>query len=106
MSLEEVDDLKKALKQAQREKEELELNLFNLTKEKIQMQHILESKDQQIQKEREAFEKESLKRKRSTEGILSATFNLDSHNQRLEDAANEIGRLNRWYEKAVQEKKC
>ena len=34
MSLEEVDDLDKALKQAQREKEELELNLFNLTKEK------------------------------------------------------------------------
>ena len=43
--------------------------------------------------------------KRSTEGLLSATFNLDSHNQRLDDASSEIIRLTRWYEKAVQDKK-
>ena len=61
MSLEEIDNLKNALKQAQREKEELELNLHNLTKEKRQMQHILESKDQQIRRDREAFENESLR---------------------------------------------
>ena len=36
---------------------------------------------------------------------MSATFNLDSHNQHLDDAAREIGRLNRWYEKALQDKK-
>ena len=69
------------------------------------MQHILELKDQRIQKDREAFEKESLKRKRSTEGLVSYTFNLDFHNQRLEDAASKIGKLNRWYEKAMQDKK-
>ena len=64
MSLEEIDDLKNYLKQAQREKEKLERNLHNLTKEKRQMQHILESKDQQIHKVSETFKKESLKRKR------------------------------------------
>ena len=69
------------------------------------MQHELESKDQQIQKYREAFENESLKRKHSIEGLLSATFNLDSHNQRLEDVAREIGKLSRWYRKAIQDKK-
>ena len=42
MSLEEIGNLKNALKQAHREKEELELNLHNLTKEKRQMQCILE----------------------------------------------------------------
>ena len=41
MSLEEVDDLRKTQKQAHREKEELDLNLLNLTKEKRKMQHIL-----------------------------------------------------------------
>ena len=69
------------------------------------MQLILESKDQQIQRDQEALEKESLKQKRTTEGLLSATFNLDSHNQQLEDAATEIGRLTRWYEKATRGKK-
>ena len=39
MSLEEIDNLKKALDQAQKEKEELELSLHNLAKEKRQMQH-------------------------------------------------------------------
>ena len=105
MSLEEIDNLKKALNQAQKEKEELELNLHNLDKEKRQMQCKLESKYQQIQKNREAFEKESLKRKCLTEGLLSATFNLDSHNQHLEDVAGEIGKLSRWYKKALQDKK-
>ena len=32
-------------------------------------------------------------------------FNLDSHNQRLEEAAAEIGRLTRWYEKETHDKK-
>ena len=30
---------------------------------------------------------------------------MDSHNQRLEDATTEIGRLTRWYEKATHDKK-
>ena len=93
------------MNQAQKEKEELELNLQNLAKEKRQMQRELESKDQHIQKDREAFEKKSLKQKRSTEGLLSATFNLDSHNKHLDDAASEIERLNKWYGKAMQDKK-
>ena len=83
----------------------MELNLHDLTKDKRQIQRILESKDQHIQKDREAFEKESLKLKRYTEGLLSTNFNLDSYNQRLEDAASEIGRLNRWYKKERQDKK-
>ena len=69
------------------------------------MQRELETKDQQIQKDRETFEKESFKRKRSTEGLLSATFNLDSHNQHLEDATCKIMKLSRWYEKAIHDKK-
>ena len=69
------------------------------------MQREIESKDQHIQKDREAFEKESLKRKHLTRGLLSATFNLDSHNQLLEDAVREIKKLSRWYEKAMQDKK-
>ena len=89
--MEEVDDLKNSLKQAQREKKELELNLRDLAKEKKQMQLILESKDLKIERDQKVLEKESLKRKRTTEGLLSATFNLDSHNQRLEDAIAEIG---------------
>ena len=36
---------------------------------------------------------------------MSATFNLDSHNKHLDDAASEIERLNKWYEKAMQDKK-
>ena len=105
MSLDEIDDLKNALKQAQREKEELELNLFNLTKEKKKMQLILESKHQQIERDQRELEKESLKKKRTTEGLLSTTFKLDSHNQRLEDAATKIRRLTRWYEKETRDKK-
>ena len=69
------------------------------------MQRILDSKDQQIQKDHEAFGKESLKQKCSTKGLLSATFNLDSHNQQMEGAASKIGKLSRWYEKAMQDKK-
>ena len=69
------------------------------------MQRELELKDQQIQNDREVFKKESLKQKRSTEGLLSATFNLDSHNQCLKDVSSEIGRLSRWYEKAMQDKR-
>ena len=41
MSLEEIDIFEERFKQAQREKEELELNLYNLTKEKRKMQCIL-----------------------------------------------------------------
>ena len=69
------------------------------------MQLILESKDLQIEIDQKVLEKESLKRKSTTEGLLSATFNLDSHNQSLEDATAEIGKLTRWYEKATHEKK-
>ena len=32
-------------------------------------------------------------------------FNLDSHNQRLEETIAGIGRLTRWYEKATHDKK-
>ena len=40
-----------------------------------------------------------------TERLLSATLNLDSHNQRLDDTSREIGRLKKWYDKALQYKR-
>ena len=61
-----------------------------MTKEKKKMKLILESKDEQIERDQKALEKESLKRKRTTKGLLSATFNLYSNNQKLEEAATEL----------------
>ena len=37
-------------------------------------------------------------------GLLSATFYLDSHNQRLDEATREISRLKKWYDKALHDK--
>src|SRR4051812_42054833 len=44
------------------------------------------------------------KRKRATEGVLSANFNLEAHNERLEQADREIARWRRRYEKASHDK--
>ena len=57
ISLEEVDNLKNALKQAQKGKKQLEINLLNLTKETNHMQLILESKDKKIDKSQKELEK-------------------------------------------------
>ena len=105
MPVEEIDNLKKSLDQAQKEKEGLELSLHNLTREKIKLQQELESNDKHIQKDHEALEKESLKRNHSTEGLLSATFNFDPRSQHLYGAAREIVKLNRWYEKFYKTKR-
>lgn len=101
MSVEEMEDLKVALEQAQQEIEGLEHNLYDLTYEKYQLQYELKLKEEQIQKNSEL----ALKRKRSTDGLPSATFNLDSHNQQLNDAAKEIERLKGWYNQALQDKR-
>ena len=61
--VEEIEKLKDDLEQAQREKENLEHELYSVAREKNHRQQELDLKDQQIQRNREVFEKESLKRK-------------------------------------------
>ena len=61
MSVEEIEEIKDALEQAQRDKDNLEHNLYNLAYEKNQLQGEFELKDQQIQSDRELTEKERSK---------------------------------------------
>ncbi|XP_058733001.1 uncharacterized protein LOC131604584 [Vicia villosa] len=105
MSVEEVEELKASLEKAQREKDRLEHDLYDLNYEKNQLQYELKKKEEQIQKNNEQVDKERLKRKRATDGFISANFNLDSHNQQIKDVNLENERLRGWYTQALKDKR-
>ncbi|XP_058780714.1 uncharacterized protein LOC131654768 [Vicia villosa] len=102
MSVEEVEELKASLEKAQREKEGLEHDLYDLNYEKNQLQYELKKKEERIQKNNEQVDKERLKRKRATDGFISANFNLDSHNQQIKDVNLENEKLRGWYTPSIE----
>ncbi|XP_058771324.1 uncharacterized protein LOC131644755 [Vicia villosa] len=104
LSIEEIEGVRAALEASRKEKEKLELDLHQLTNERSQLRFDLKEKNQELQAMKEENDRQRSKRKRATEGYLSANFNLEAHDERLEQANAEIARWRRRYEKASHDK--
>lgn len=87
ISIEEVDRLKPAIAKLEKDKENLEYNLYDMTYEKNLVSYDLEQKDKQLLESQKEIKTERSKRQKILGGLLGAGFNLETLNKLKEAQA-------------------
>lgn len=89
VSIEEVENLKAIVTRIEREQENLEHNLYDVSYEKNKLKFDLGKREKQLGESEENVELERGKRHKTLGGLFSTRVNLESLNQQLKDARVE-----------------